>query len=92
VRHADRLDRDRLDHERLSGHQEAVLLAVAALELADDAVDLVAHRHGERRVGALVLEMQRALAAHAIGRDPLRLDLAPSRLRERRERGRACGE
>ena len=72
VRPADRLDRDRLDDERLARHQEAVLLPILALELGDDIGD-VAHTRLERGVGALVLDVKRASCSrHAPRRCPAR--------------------
>ena len=85
VRPADRLDRDRLDDQRLAGHQEAVLLAVSALELGDD------DAHGRRRRGiASVVSVPSYLrcsvrfAAMRVDRDALRGDFARAASLERR--------
>jgi hypothetical protein len=79
VRPADRFDRDRLDDERLARHQEAVLLPVLALEFHDD-IRHVFDTRLERRVGALVLEVQRALRPRFGRRDALRLDVGAGSL------------
>ena len=71
----DRFHRDRLDHQRTAGHQEAELPAIGLLEAR-------AHvGHGPRLdhpsgVGALVLQVCAALDADAIGRHALRQQFA----------------
>jgi hypothetical protein len=90
---ADRFNRDGFHDERLARHQEAVLLPVLALELGDDLRDVFDTRL-ERRVGALVLDVQRAPRVDPLGGNALRRDVGPSGCLERgeRRRGRAeCG-
>src|SRR5207249_1526110 len=64
-RSADRFDGGRLNDQRLAGHQKAILPSIALFEFGDDAIDAWRRRELERRIGAFVLDMQRAGAIDA---------------------------
>src|SRR5688500_19394583 len=74
---AHRLDGDRLDDERSSGHQESVLLPIPCLERRRYVRRILAGGNLERGVRAFVLEVERADGADAPLLNALLLDLGP---------------
>ena len=88
-RGADGFHRHGLDHQRPCRHQEPVVSLIALFELVrerrDDVViraEAARDRNFQRRVRAVVLELQGVLERYTLRRDPLRFDFAARLIRE----------